>query len=624
MDRSSYAAIESIPADSIALFFNETDGTMRLGLSTLLILSALLSPRFSLALDDADRSPQAAIELFAEDERSLNHYYDHPSDKIDRARHRDFFESRLSRLRKIDFDSLDLAAKIDFILFENHLRHELKRLELEAERDKEIEDLVPFRETILSQDRAARRGETIDPAKAAATLAEMTKSIDRLRERIESNPSGKDHRGGSALSFKRTVAYRAARQIDELRELSRRRFEFYDGYDPLFSWWNKAPGQDFDRSLKRLAIAIRERLAHIPEGDRDAIVGDPIGREALIAELGHEMIDATPEELIRLAEDQFAFCETELKKAAAELGFGEDWRKAIEAVKEKHVPPGKQPDLIRELADEAVRFIKDRDLVTIPPLCLETWRMEMMSPDRQRINPFFTGGETISVSYPTDSMSHAEKLMSMRGNNIHFSRATVHHELIPGHHLQGFQARRERPYRRLFRTPFLVEGWSLYWEMLLWDLGFPQTAEDRVGMLFWRSHRCARIIFSLKFHLEKMSAEEAIDFLVDRVGHERANATAEVRRSFAGGYSPLYQAAYMIGGLQLRALHHELVDGGRMTEREFHDAVLKENAVPIELIRASLTRRPPRRDFKPSWNFRADVPAGRAYPKPKPKSIDEK
>src|SRR6476619_7769265 len=118
--------------------------------------------------------------------------------------------------------------------------------------------------------------------------------------------------------------------------------------------------------------------------------------------------------------------------------------------------------------------------------------------------------------------------------------------------------------------------------MLLWDQNFPRSAEDRVGMLFWRAHRCARIIFSLKFHLGQMTAQQAIDFLVDRVGHERRNATAEVRRSIAGEYGPLYQAAYMLGGLQIRALRKELVDTRKMSDREFHDAILRENSIPVE------------------------------------------
>ena len=139
--------------------------------------------------------------------------------------------------------------------------------------------------------------------------------------------------------------------------------------------------------------------------------------------------------------------------------------------------------------------------------------------------------------------------------------------------------------------------------MLLWDLGFPQTPENRVGMLFWRMHRAARIIFSLSFHLEKMTAQECVDFLVNRVGHERENAAAEVRRSFETQYSPLYQCAYMLGGLQFRALHQELVGSGKMTHRQFHDAILQLNSIPVEMVRTSLTKQRLAKDFSSSWKF---------------------
>ena len=122
-------------------------------------------------------------------------------------------------------------------------------------------------------------------------------------------------------------------------------------------------------------------------------------------------------------------------------------------------------------------------------------------------------------------------------------------------------------------------------------------------MLFWRMHRAARILFSLKFHLGEMTPDEAIALLVDRVGHEPANATAEVRRSFNGTYSPLYQAAYMLGGLQIRALHEELVGSGQMTNRAFHDEILKGGRMPIEMVRARLLGIPPGRDFRAGWRF---------------------
>jgi uncharacterized protein (DUF885 family) len=205
-------------------------------------------------------------------------------------------------------------------------------------------------------------------------------------------------------------------------------------------------------------------------------------------------------------------------------------------------------------------------------------------------------------------MTEEEKLMSLRGNNPHFSHATVFHELNPGHHLQGFMAARYNPQRRLFGTPFWNEGQSLYWEMFLWDHGFHATPEDRIGALFWRMHRSARIIFSLSFHLGKMNPQQAIDFLVDTVNFERANAEGEVRRSFSGDYPPLYQIAYMIGGLQLRALHSELVDSGKMTERQFHDAVLQGGPMPIAMVRARLSGGQLTRDGPGAWKFAEAIP----------------
>jgi uncharacterized protein (DUF885 family) len=90
---------------------------------------------------------------------------------------------------------------------------------------------------------------------------------------------------------------------------------------------------------------------------------------------------------------------------------------------------------------------------------------------------------------------------------------------------------------------------------------------------------------------------------VDRVGHEKFGATSEVRRFIKGDYSPLYQCGYMLGGLQLIALHKELVISGRMSEKTFHDSLLQLGPIPIELARASLLKQPLSADFKTQWKF---------------------
>jgi uncharacterized protein (DUF885 family) len=548
------------------------------------------------------------VTRFTLDREALGRRWGLDYSEARRERLRDFHREWQARLAEVDFDALGLEGRIDHVLLGTELRFALELLDREERLAREMQTFLPFFDTIVALEEARRAFEPVDPPVAAASLATLPEKIDDARKALEETLQGEGDTPSRAdqSGLSRIVALRAVRALEGLRATLETWFDNYAGYDPLFTWWVAEPYEKADESIDAYLAFLKEKVVGWKEGEDEPIVGDPIGVEGMRGDLVHEMIPYTPAELIAIAENEFAWCEARMLEASRELGFGEDWKTALEHVKTLHVEPGRQDDLVRELAVEAVDFLEAQDLLTIPPLAKEVWRLEMMSLEMQKVAPFFLGGEVIRVSFPTDQMPHDDKLMSMRGNNIHFSRATVQHELIPGHHLQGFMTRRYNAHRSLFSTPFWGEGWALYWEMLLWDLGFPQTAEDRVGMLFWRMHRAARIIFSLGFHMGEMTPQEAIDFLVDRVGHERANATAEVRRSFNGSYSPLYQAAYMLGGLQIRALHEELVSSGRMTNREFHDAILQGGRMPIEMVRARLLGEPPERNFVASWRFYGD------------------
>jgi uncharacterized protein (DUF885 family) len=542
---------------------------------------------------------RGVIERFSQDDGAFNRLFTARTSSNRTERFRKLYTDHLAALDQLNFDTLSHDEQVDYLLFANHLRRELRELERERSQLAEMSELLPFAGTISDLEDVRRRLETIDPAKTAALLDTLARQIADTQKNIEA---------GRIPKPKRTVANRAVRTIASLRGTLRGWYTFHNAYDPTFTWWNKKPFEAVEDALQKYSSYITTRLVGIAADDRTTIIGDPIGREALIEELRFEMIPYTPEELVQIADREFAWCIAELKKASREMGFGDDYMKAIEAVKQKYVEPGRQAALIRDQAREAIDYVKKNDLVTVPKVAEETWRMEMMTPERQLVAPFFLGGETILVSYPTDTMTHEQKMMSMRGNNPHFARAVTHHELIPGHHLQQFMTRRYRAYRELFRTPFWGEGWALYWEFILWDRGFVKTPEDKIGALFWRSHRAARIIFSLNFHLEKMTPQEAVDMLVEKVGHERDNALAEVRRSFSGEYGPLYQMAYMMGGLQFYALHRDLVGSKKMSDRAFHDAILKEGAIPVEMVRAILTKQKLRRDHSPSWRY-YEIPA---------------
>ncbi|MBS1680810.1 MAG: DUF885 family protein [Bacteroidetes bacterium] len=503
------------------------------------------------------------------------------------------FNDWLKNLKDYPFEKFSQDGKVDYVLLRTEIEKDTHQLQQEKSEFEKIKSTIPYAEKVMTLVHQRRVGTQLDGQKTSKLFSELKNDVQSLRKEIEKQPKL------SEQFSKRAVA--AAQDYQKaLNEL----FFFYNDYDAQFSWWVSIAHKELDSAFSRHIRFLKTwKTVDTSKDDGSGIFGNPIGRDEIIKSLGYEFISYTPEQLIEVANKEFAWCEKEMLKASQAMGFAQDWKAALEKVKTDYVEPGKQPELVQFLATEAVEYLEKNDLVTVPEIAKEDWRMRMLSAQRQKFAPFFLGGEDILIAFPTSTMSFEDRMMSMRGNNKHFARATVFHELIPGHHLQGFMNDRYNTQRQMFYTPFWMEGWALYWEMILWDKGFPKSPENKVGMLFWRMHRCARIIFSLNYHMSKWTPQQCIDFLVDKVGHERANAEAEVRRSFTGGYGPLYQLAYMIGAKEFYALRQELVATGKMKEKDFHDTILQSGPMPVEMVRALLTNQNLTRDFKTWWKF---------------------
>ncbi len=553
----------------------------------------------------AQTEPQSqmpqVIREYAADFDSLNSTYTVQISPARRERLEKFYADTQAKLAAMNFDELSQEDKIDYLLLKNHVNAEEHQLALRKKQADEMMPLLPFAGTIEDMMEKKRLMQRPDAEQDAAALSAMVKQIAEERAKLDADASQKP-------KIDPVVANRAAQATQQLSDSLHKWFDQYNAYDPEFTWWVDLPYKSAQDALKDYATFLKEKLAGIAPGDKTTIIGDPVGREALLQELADNMIPYTPEELIAIAQTEYDWCMKEMLKASHEMGYGDNWHAAVEKVKQMHVPPGEQPELIRKLVVEGSDFAKKNDLVTVPPLADETWRMIMMTPERQLVNPFFTGGDEISVSYPTDTMTYDQREMSMRGNNIPFARATAFHEMIPGHFLQFYMQARYRSYRWIFDTPFWTEGNAFWWEMLFWDKGFDQTPEERVGALVWRMHRSARIIFTMNFHLGRWTPQQCVQYLIDNVDFEPDNAAAEVRRSFDGSVGPLYQSAYLLGALQFRALHKELVGSGKMTDRAFHDAILHENSMPVELLRADLEKQMLTRDFTTGWKFYGEHP----------------
>tara|TARA_B100000949_G_scaffold102173_1_gene91022 strand:+ start:850 stop:2547 length:1698 start_codon:yes stop_codon:yes gene_type:complete len=532
------------------------------------------------------------VTEFEADNWALNRTYNVEESEEYYQRFSRFYDDWDKKMSALDFGSLSQQGKVDYVLLKNLVTKGKYFLDQDYEAFDEVAEVSHFTKDIFQFIKDRRRGKKPDSKELAQIFQNATQTIDSEMESWKAKPF-KDWQ----------TADKASEVVKSLQKGLEEAHNFYYGYDPDFTWWVEKPYERLNEKLTVYAEFLKNNYSeNSVKDDGSGIIGKPIGEDALNESLAMAFIPYTPSELIKTAEEQFEWCKNEMIKASRELGYGDDWKKALEHVKNTYVPAGEQPQAIMDLYSQSVDFIEKRDLITLPDLAKETWGMEMMSPERQKVNPFFLGGRDIIISYPTMEMDHNDKLMSMRGNNPNFSFPTVQHELLPGHNLQYFMTSRHKSYRRPFYNPFWTEGWALYWEIILWNKGFPQTPEQKLGMLFWRIHRCARIIFSLKFHLGEMTPQECIDLLVDEVGHEYANAEAEVRRSFTTNYPPLYQLAYMMGGLQFYALRNEMLDKG-WTEKQFHDRVMKEGRMPVELLRALLQDLPLNKNYRTKWKF---------------------
>jgi hypothetical protein len=273
------------------------------------------------------------IERYQTDRAALSRYY--PSDESPQRLKalRTFNNAWLQTLANLEFPKLTHDAQVDHLLLNNIIRLDLRRLRQTEDRLNEVLPLLPFAPAIYELQDNRVRVEPPDSPKIAATLFRLEKEIAGLRKEI---PSRKG-------TTKPATANRAARLTRDLQQTLKDWNTFYNGYDPNFSWWTADPFAKLNKALDAYADDLREKLAGVAKEDKDSIVGDPIGDAALRDELKYEIVPYTPEDLVKIAEKEFAWCDREMLKASRELGFGDDWKKALEHVKTLYVPPASSP-----------------------------------------------------------------------------------------------------------------------------------------------------------------------------------------------------------------------------------------------------------------------------------------
>jgi uncharacterized protein (DUF885 family) len=175
------------------------------------------------------------------------------------------------------------------------------------------------------------------------------------------------------------------------------------------------------------------------------------------------------------------------------------------------------------------------------------------------------------------------------------------HESVPGHHLQISLAQEMDnvpEFRRHIGYSAFVEGWALYSESLGEDLGMYKDPYSKFGQLSYEMWRAVRLVVDTGMHAKGWSRQQALDFFRENTGKTDQDITVEVDRYIVW---PGQALAYKLGQLKIRELRTraEKTLGNRFDIRSFHDAVLEEGAIPLDILEAHVNSWLAKRSVKP-------------------------
>lgn len=171
-------------------------------------------------------------------------------------------------------------------------------------------------------------------------------------------------------------------------------------------------------------------------------------------------------------------------------------------------------------------------------------------------------------------------------------RTLAYHEGIPGHHFQvavAMELEGQPLIRKMAPFTAYIEGWALYSERLAWELGFQQDPFDNIGRLQAELFRAVRLVVDTGIHHSRWTREQAIDYMKKNTGMSDRDVTAEIERYIV---MPGQATAYKVGMMKILELREKAKKalGDKFDLRDFHDVVLKNGAVPLDILEKLVDR----------------------------------
>jgi uncharacterized protein (DUF885 family) len=295
----------------------------------------------------------------------------------------------------------------------------------------------------------------------------------------------------------------------------------------------------------------------------------------------HTTTSMKPEEIHELGLSEVARIEREMEQLARGDGF-------TGPVTEYEAALARRPGMAFTSQPEMLDYAKDalgRVQPALPKLFKRLPKMQLsirpIPPDREASTASNYEAGTTDGSRPAWFNMNTYQPQNQFKYDI---EALVLHEAVPGHHLQTAIAREIEnlpEFRRVFTTTAFAEGWALYAESLGTELGTVyRDPPSRFGQLANEQFRAVRLVVDTGMHVMGWSRERARTYFKQ---HVPAQSLAEIDRYIAW---PGQALAYKIGQLKIRELRQraEKELGAKFDVREFHDVVLRNGRLPLDLL----------------------------------------
>ncbi|MGH1421858.1 MAG: DUF885 domain-containing protein [Hyphomonas sp.] len=316
------------------------------------------------------------------------------------------------------------------------------------------------------------------------------------------------------------------------------------------------------------------------------LVGLPGGREVYLAQLEEHTAGAgyDPETIHQLGQSEVLRIRDEMNLILEELKFEGDIAAFIAFLKTEPRFYAESEEALLLEADilaEQLREILPAYFGRLPELDFE------VAPVPDAIAAGYTSARYVQGDRQREQMGRfLVNTYALDQRPLYELPALAAHEAVPGHHLQIALAQEMENvpwFRRGYYATAFGEGWALYAESIAGEAGIYETPYERFGALSMEMWRACRLVADTGLHWYGWSREEAEACFRENTALSELNIRNEVTRYIGW---PGQATAYKVGELKIKALRAraEAELGGAFDIRAFHDTVLREGAVPLDVL----------------------------------------